>query len=352
MSLKVSSNPALVSIVIPTFRRIDSLEKCLESISQSDYPDLETIVVDDSPDGTIPSAIGRRFPQVRIVRTKGNELVSVSRNIGALVSSGNYIMFLDDDNILAANTISELAGVLCKDNSIAVACPLMFYLEFPDVVWCAGIRRNSFATVSVPVASGRDANDLPPEIDSDDMPNALMIRREALRKCGLFDNISFPIHYEEADLCERIRKQGYRIVVVTSAKLWHDLPRRKRIRASVSALTRANAGMRLYFNARNRIIFQRKHHGLAKYFIFLYLYLPLLIQMESVKALLSPPSGVSNLRTVFHGLIDGLQYSSESSFRRAPPSIVDGRNRVVGTDATSLSTIHSVALDLLGNEKG
>jgi len=322
MSLEGSSDPSLVSIVIPTFSRIDSLEKCLESVSQSDYPNLEIIVVDDSPDGRIVSAIGRRFPQIKIVRTKGNELVSKARNIGASISSGDYVMFLDDDNVLAANTISRLTGALSKDNSIAVACPLMFYLEFPEVVWCAGIRRNSFATVSVPIASGRDRSDLPPEIESDDMPNALMIRREALYKSGLFDNVSFPMHYEEADLCKRIRKQGYRVLVVTSARLWHDLPRRQRISATLTALPRANAGMRLYFNARNRIIFQRKHHGLAKHLIFLYLYLPPLIEIECVKGLLTPPSGVANFKAVLRGLVDGLRYSSHSRFRSAPVSPV------------------------------
>lgn len=318
MSPEKPSNPPLVSVVIPTFSRIDSLEKCLKSLSQNDYPNLETIVVDDSPNGAMASAIGHRFPQIKIVRTKGNELVSKARNIGASFSSGSYVLFLDDDNVLADTTISTLAGVLSKDNSIAVACPLMFYLEFPDVIWCAGIRRNSFATVSVPIASGRHGSDLPPEIESDDMPNALMIRRDSLRKCGLFDDMSFPMHYEEADLCERIRKQGYRVVVVTSAKLWHDLPRRQRISATVTAVPRANASMRLYFNARNRIIFQRKHHGLPKHLIFLCLYWPWLVGIECVKGLLTPPSGIANLNAVFHGSIDGVRYSSQAHIRKAP----------------------------------
>src|SRR2546427_639251 len=163
-SLEESSNPYLVSVVVPAFRRMDSLETCLESVSQSDYAHVETIVVDDSADGEIGSMVKRRFPQIKVVRTKGNELVSKSRNIGASASSGEYVLFLDDDNILNANTISLLAGVLSRNNSIAVACPLMFYLESPNVVWCAGIRRSSFATVSVPIASGRDGNHFPPEI--------------------------------------------------------------------------------------------------------------------------------------------------------------------------------------------
>ena|SRR2546428_5128125 len=327
MSLEGSPKPSLVSVVIPTFRRIDSLQKCLESLTRSDYPQLEIIVVDDSPGGRVASVVESSFPQIKTVRTSGNELVSKSRNVGALLSSGEYVMFLDDDNIVAANMISRLAGVLSRDTSIGVTCPLMFYLDFPDIVWCAGIRRSSIATVSVPIASGRDGNHFPREIESDDMPNALMVRREVLRKCGLFDEKCFPMHYEEADLCGRIRRAGYRVVVVTSAKLWHDLPRRKRISATVSGLSRANAEMRLYFNARNRIIFQRKHHALAKYFVFLYMYLPLLIEIECVRALLTSPSNVENLRAVLRGLKDGLRYSSESLFRDTPGSKVERRLR-------------------------
>jgi len=73
-SFEESSTPYLVSVVIPAFRRMASLETCLESVSQSDYAHVETIVVDDSPDGKIGSMVKRRFPLIKVVRTRATNL--------------------------------------------------------------------------------------------------------------------------------------------------------------------------------------------------------------------------------------------------------------------------------------
>lgn len=60
--------------------------------------------------------------------------------------------------------------------------------------------------------------------DSEDFPNAFIIRREVFSRIGLFNSTLFPIHYDEADFCQRVIKAGYKIMVVPSARVWHDIP--------------------------------------------------------------------------------------------------------------------------------
>jgi hypothetical protein len=82
-----------------------------------------------------------------------------------------------------------------------------------------------------------------------------MVRREVFEKVGLFDSRLFPIHYDEGDFCNRVRRAGYKVVVVPSAKIWHDIPLPKRSRTSTLRLRNP---LRAYYAVRNRILFHWK----------------------------------------------------------------------------------------------
>src|SRR5207244_11366960 len=74
---------------------------------------------------------------------------------------------------------------------------------------------------------------LPLLMKTEDLPNAFMVRKDVLAKCGPFDSSTFPIHYEEADFCYRVRSRGYDVSVVTSAKTWHDIPLERRLSSTL-----------------------------------------------------------------------------------------------------------------------
>lgn len=95
-----------VSVIIPTFKRPDKLDRAIESVLSQTYPNVEVIVVDDNN----PDTEGRKLteakmapyadnPRVKYVKHDYNKNGSAARNTGARVSDGKYIAFLDDDDV-------------------------------------------------------------------------------------------------------------------------------------------------------------------------------------------------------------------------------------------------------------
>ncbi len=87
-----------VSVVIPAYNAERYVGKAIESCLNQSYPPHEIIVVDDaSTDGS--AAVAELYPEpVRVIRLKENSGVSVARNRGVEVSTGNWIAFLDADD--------------------------------------------------------------------------------------------------------------------------------------------------------------------------------------------------------------------------------------------------------------
>lgn len=115
-----------VSIIIPTFNRAHLIEETLNSVLIQTYKNWECIIVDDcSTDNTIEVINAyikddNRFKL--IIRTeKSRKGASTCRNIGLDSSSGDFIQFLDSDDLLSSNKIAEQINLLknCSGNVIA-----------------------------------------------------------------------------------------------------------------------------------------------------------------------------------------------------------------------------------------
>ena len=91
-----------VSVIIPVYNMESYLERCLDSVLNNTYRNLEVICVDDgSTDGSLQ--ILRRYEQTDkriVVITKENGGVSSARNTGLDHASGNFVSFVDPDDLL------------------------------------------------------------------------------------------------------------------------------------------------------------------------------------------------------------------------------------------------------------
>jgi len=93
----------LVSVVIPTYNSERTLAKCLESIKNQIYKNVEAIVVDNySKDKTVE--IAKRYG-AKIIKKKCNK--PEARNIGILILKGDYILLLDSDMMLEKEVVEE-----------------------------------------------------------------------------------------------------------------------------------------------------------------------------------------------------------------------------------------------------
>lgn len=95
----------LISVIIPTYKRADYLERAIESVLEQTYPNVEVVVVDDNDPTTRDRMLTEQMMekyaknnQVRYVKHSENKNGAAARNTGIKHSSGEYICFLDDDD--------------------------------------------------------------------------------------------------------------------------------------------------------------------------------------------------------------------------------------------------------------
>ncbi len=254
-----------VSVVIPTHNRKAKVIRLIESVINSNYPkdNTEIIVVDAcSADGTFEE-LKKTFPFIKAVRSDQELWPSESRNVGLRASSGDLILFIDDDNILNPDALKHLVECMVSNQEVGVCAPLMLYSD-SDEIWCAGIKRNMMTTLTTFLHHGEKMGDgmLPALIESDDFPNCFMVRTSTLVKEKItFDEKRFPINFEESDFIFKIKKLGFKVVCVTKAVDWHDARR--------SSQTGLESERRTYFLARNRIVFHRKYSRIWEFVIYL-----------------------------------------------------------------------------------
>ncbi|MBB5350806.1 glycosyltransferase involved in cell wall biosynthesis [Haloferula luteola] len=97
----------LVSVVIPAFNRERHIGRCLESVAAQTHRPIEAIVVDDgSVDGTqaVVESLFERFQhlgcELRLLSTGGRKGAPYARNLGAMAAKGDFVQFLDSDDLL------------------------------------------------------------------------------------------------------------------------------------------------------------------------------------------------------------------------------------------------------------
>lgn len=113
-------NPRL-SFVVPFYNVEEYISQCLDSIFAQDVPEsqYEVICIDDcSPDNSL--AIVNQYqsihPNLRIIQHKTNLKLGAARNTGLKASQGSYVWFVDSDDFIEENCLSEVIGECEKNN--------------------------------------------------------------------------------------------------------------------------------------------------------------------------------------------------------------------------------------------
>lgn len=113
-----------VSIIIPTYNCENYIERCLDSVCNQTYKNLEIIIIDDgSTDNThnIIKIREKKDSRIKVI-LKGNEGVSKTRNLGVKISKGELITFIDSDDYYELNAIEILVENMEKFNADISIC--------------------------------------------------------------------------------------------------------------------------------------------------------------------------------------------------------------------------------------
>ena len=117
-------NKSLVSVIIPVFRVEDYLNRCVESIVNQTYDNLEIILVDDGSDDNCPHMCdewAKKDDRI-VVYHKQNGGLSDARNFGTDKANGELITYIDSDDYILPEYVEHLYNSLVEHNADISCC--------------------------------------------------------------------------------------------------------------------------------------------------------------------------------------------------------------------------------------
>jgi len=222
----------MLAAVIVSWRSRDLLRRCLRAVVGQ--PEVAEIVVVDnaSGDGTVEMVQGE-FPSVRLIANEANLGFAAGNNQAIRATRSPFVLLLNPDAEVHAGALRAILDVFGKEERIgAVAAQLLlpdgtvqrscrgFPEPAPVVAEALGLARLFPRSEALGAYRMRFwDHDSRRDVDQP-MASALALRRAALDEAGLFDE-SFPLYFNDVDLCYRLKQAGWRIVFEPKARVTH-----------------------------------------------------------------------------------------------------------------------------------
>ena len=132
-------NSILVSIIIATYRRQYELDRAIKSACSQTHPNCEIIVVDDNDNKKWNDSVKKIVSKyssnnIRIIENHPNQGSAKTRNIGIQNCNGDYITFLDDDDVFLPERVTEQLSQMVKENGDYGITNLFLYNENDELV--------------------------------------------------------------------------------------------------------------------------------------------------------------------------------------------------------------------------
>ncbi|MFC7321844.1 glycosyltransferase family 2 protein [Halobacillus campisalis] len=134
-----NNNEDLISVIIPTRNRVNLLKVAIESVLNQTYENLELFIIDEASNDSTPEYLRSiEDPRVKIITHEQPKGGNIARNNGLKQSKGNYIAFLDDDDVWAKRKLELQLEIMNQRPSVGIVSCNNFYLDENDDI--AGYR--------------------------------------------------------------------------------------------------------------------------------------------------------------------------------------------------------------------
>ncbi len=252
-----------VSVVICNYNGEEHLPACLEALAGMRGEVGEVLLVDNESTDRSLEIVARDYPHVRVISTGFNAGPCIARNVGMREAQGEFVLALDNDAVVSAETLEALLAAQAQTGAVIVQPRSVFDHE-PDRVHYDGGGFHYVGLVQlrnfyVPLAQAQGEG----VIDVDCcISMCLLLDRKKVLEIGGYDERYF-ILFEDYDLSYRLRSGGERIVSVESTIVRH--------RAGTPGISFREGprypGTRVFFHSRNRWVFLFKNHEWRTLFV-------------------------------------------------------------------------------------
>lgn len=198
----------LVSVVVASYNGARTLQACLSSLQNLNYPAYEVILVDDGSIDSTPE-IASHYPAVRYLRHQLNQGLSTARNTGIEAARGEIVAFTDSDCRADEDWLYYLVGDLLNSKFAGIGG---HNLLPPEDSWVAA---------AVMVSPGGPTHVMLTDRLAEHIPGCNMaFYKWALLETGCFDPL-FRKAGDDVDICWRLQQRGYRLGFSPAGFVWH-----------------------------------------------------------------------------------------------------------------------------------
>ena len=156
----MSGNQPLISVIVPVYNGERYIDRCLESLVNQTWKNIEIILVDDgSTDGSglLCNRWQEKDCRIKVIHKK-NGGVSSARNVGLDITKGEYIGFVDPDDYVEVDTYEFLYKTLMESGAVIAACSWDNYIEDEqgNSVFVSSFSPCSFDVIKCPASTERE----------------------------------------------------------------------------------------------------------------------------------------------------------------------------------------------------
>jgi len=216
-----------VAIIILNFNKRTEVLEAIESALTITYPHHHVLVVDNaSTDGSWES-ISECYPELSKIRLPNNFGAAGGRNAGWQHMKKHvhveYILFLDDDAVIAREAVQHFVQALHSDQTVGVACGKGYTRAPSRIINTVGIRVNWYTGVINDIGAGEEdcgQYDHARYVDACGC-FGLFIRATLFEQLNGFNERFNPYGWEDVDLCLRSKQLGLKTLYVPTAIIHH-----------------------------------------------------------------------------------------------------------------------------------
>ena len=197
-----------VTVIIPCRNEEQNIEKCIESIYNSDFDKakLEVIIADGvSTDNTLSiiNKLSKKYPELIVIENK-KQITPVAFNIGLKYGTGEYLVTIGSRHFISQDYISKCVNILDTNQDIACVGGVSLCIESTTKgKIIANAMSNSFGVGGGNFRSQKTSGYV-------DTVGAPMYRKSVLEKIGYFDESL--VRNQDDELSYRISKNGFKIL--------------------------------------------------------------------------------------------------------------------------------------------
>jgi GT2 family glycosyltransferase len=261
-----------VGIVILNWNGQKDTLECLESfkdIKSEKFTPLFVVVDNASADDSVIvlKKYLKKFKSQNVLLVNSENLgFSGGNNVGikyAVDEGSDFVLVLNNDTYVEEHFLDELINAAEKDKKAGLLSPKIYFArgfeyhkerykenELGKIIWYAGgtMDWNNVLGANYGV-DDLDVGQYHKVTETDFATGAcVLIRRETIEQTGYFDEKYF-LYMEDADLSERAKKNGWKVLFVPEAKIWHK----------VSQSSGIGSALNDYYITRNRLLFGMKY---------------------------------------------------------------------------------------------